>query len=228
MAAHMELLTGLVLWRQRKSWKRAHVNYVCAPKDMRTLDCFSFTQSSPGTVFADPFPWQESLGESLANSLSNIREHDCPSTTPNLNYMTISCPGSCVLTSKEVEALRSAEKKKKVKFGQTSCGIILFHWVMRPGFKYPKEVLVSRWSCSAWSGDCEWPVCHSDSHHDHASTPQPMDTGGRSHAVPVQSRRKPVWKTAIIKGFVDWKENGKQKRVTVFQWPLGHSLSNGF
>lgn len=147
MAAHMELLTGLVLWRQRKSWKRAHVNYVCAPKDMRTLDCFSFTQSSPGTVFASPFPWQESLGESLANSLSNIREHDCPSTTPNLNYMTISCPGSCVLTSKEVEALRSAEKKKKVKFGQTSCGIILFHWVMRPGFKYPKEVLVSRWSC---------------------------------------------------------------------------------
>lgn len=147
MAAHMELLTGLVLWRQRKSWKRAHVNYVCAPKDMRTLDCFSSTQSSPGTVFAAPFPWQESLGESLANSLSNIREHDCPSTTPNLNYMTISCPGSCVLTSKEVEALRSAEKKKKVKFGQTSCGIILFHWVMRPGFKYPKEVLVSRWSC---------------------------------------------------------------------------------
>lgn len=79
---------------------------------MCTLDCFSFTQSSPGTVFAAPFPWQESLGESLAHSLSNIREHDCLSTTPNLNYMTMSCPGSCVLTSKEVEALRSDEKKE--------------------------------------------------------------------------------------------------------------------
>lgn len=115
---------GLV--KAKEILKEARFNYVCAPKDMRTLDCFSYTQLSPGTVFAAPFPWQESLDENLPNSLSNIREHDCLSTTPNLNYMTISCPGSCVLTSKEVEALRSDEKKK-VKFGQASRGIILFH-----------------------------------------------------------------------------------------------------
>lgn len=170
------------MWRQRKSWKRAQFSYVCAPKDMRTLDCFSSTQLSPGTVFAAPFPWQESLGESLLNSLPNIREHDCLSTTPNLNYMTISCPGSCVLTSKEVEALRSDEKEK-VKFGQASCGIILFHWVMRPGFLYPQEVLVSRWSCLP-GVETVSDLCVTLTHHDHASTPQPMNTGGRKSCCP--------------------------------------------
>lgn len=78
----------------------------------------------------------------------------------------------------------------------------------------------------AWSGDCEWPVCHSDSSWPRFHTPACEHWW--KEVIPVHSRKKPGWKTAGIKGFVYWKENGKQKRVTVFQWPLGHSLGISF